>query len=184
MAATGLVGKRYGRLVVTRRLGPIRKGCTAVYWECRCDCGESHRVITNKLLHGNTRSCGCLRDERRFTRLGEGWVSYPLNRTRQNARTRGLEFSLTWEECKILFSHNCHYCGCRPNQRVPKGQNSRVQEALFHGIDRVDSSLGYVPGNVVTCCKHCNTAKGSMSTEQFMAWVRRIYNHLHSSQKG
>lgn len=38
-----------------------RKG--SVYWQCICDCGKEAKVTENGLVHGNNRSCGCLKRE-------------------------------------------------------------------------------------------------------------------------
>ena len=59
---TDLTGKRFGRLVAqfpTERRD--RKG--SVYWHCICDCGREAEVTENGLVHGNNRSCGCLKRE-------------------------------------------------------------------------------------------------------------------------
>lgn len=51
-----IVGKRYGRLVVTKELG---NG----YVVCHCDCGNDKRVRKWLLVQGGIHSCGCLRRE-------------------------------------------------------------------------------------------------------------------------
>ncbi|HJB92023.1 MAG TPA: hypothetical protein H9763_11245 [Candidatus Eisenbergiella merdigallinarum] len=59
---TDLTGRRFGRLVAqypTARRD--RKG--SVYWHCTCDCGKEAEVTENGLVHGNNRSCGCLKRE-------------------------------------------------------------------------------------------------------------------------
>jgi len=38
----------------------------------------------------------------------------------------------------------------------------------------VDSSLGYVLGNVVPCCSTCNFAKRDMAYQEFLAWLDRL----------
>ena len=42
-----------------------------VYWDCLCDCGNSHTVYDYSLKSGNVRSCGCLRRES-MARVGRG----------------------------------------------------------------------------------------------------------------
>jgi 5-methylcytosine-specific restriction endonuclease McrA len=42
-------------------------------------------------------------------------------------------------------------------------------------MDRVDSDRGYSITNVVACCWDCNRAKGSLTTEEFLAWVARVH---------
>lgn len=40
--------------------------------------------------------------------------------------------------------------------------------------DRVDSTIGYVPGNVVLCCLWFNKLKSSMSTDQMIVCLQRL----------
>lgn len=57
-----ITGKRYGRLVAeypTEKRD--RKG--SIFWHCRCDCGRETDVTEDGLVHGNYRSCGCLKSE-------------------------------------------------------------------------------------------------------------------------
>ena len=58
--AMDLTGKRYNRLTVIRRSDkPPQNG--AVFWECKCDCGNIKEVTTSNLINGLVKSCGCLR---------------------------------------------------------------------------------------------------------------------------
>ena len=70
------VGHTYGRLFVVRRHPDPRR----VYWECRCDCGNTTVVAANKLAKGHTQSCGCLRIEAQSAaNLIHGHSCYPNN---------------------------------------------------------------------------------------------------------
>jgi hypothetical protein len=51
-----LSGQRFGRLVVIERCGTRN---THPEWLCKCDCGKQHKVTTNQLKRGTTKSCGC-----------------------------------------------------------------------------------------------------------------------------
>lgn len=55
-----LTGKRFGKLVVTRRAANALGG--APQWLCECDCGDVCVVRGAHLRYGKTRSCGCLLD--------------------------------------------------------------------------------------------------------------------------
>lgn len=71
------------------------------------------------------------------------------------AKTRKLNWSLSFEDYYSLISQPCHYCG------------DHLPETGF-GIDRRDSNGDYVLSNVVACCVECNLAKGSLfSYEEF-----------------
>lgn len=55
-----LTGRRFGKLTVLS-LHSTRH--SESYWLCLCDCGHKKTIRGNSLLHGHTRSCGCLRKE-------------------------------------------------------------------------------------------------------------------------
>ena len=59
-----MIGKRFGRLVVTK-LSPNTSGKRKrLMYYCDCDCGKKNvEIIGEKLRSGHTRSCGCLRSE-------------------------------------------------------------------------------------------------------------------------
>jgi hypothetical protein len=59
-----------------------------------------------------------------------------------------------------LLSLPCAYCG----------------EVQATGLDRIDSSIGYLMDNVVPACSTCNKMKNDMTLTEFKAWTRRIYN--------
>lgn len=58
-----LSGKTFGRLYVRRYLGNMT-------WECECSCDKHSiiKVLTCNLVSGGTKSCGCLKNESRYTK--------------------------------------------------------------------------------------------------------------------
>ena len=66
-----LTGKRFGRLVVVRRVSDHIKpnGKKLVMWECKCDCGNVKEILGSNLTRGLTKSCGCLGYENRINAL-------------------------------------------------------------------------------------------------------------------
>lgn len=59
---TDISGMKIGRLTAlyaTER----RDAKGSVFWHCRCDCGNELDVTEDGLVHGNYRSCGCLKQE-------------------------------------------------------------------------------------------------------------------------
>ena len=63
------------------------------------------------------------------------------------------------------------------DRNCESNKKSKISDTVLkiNGIDRVDSGKGYVINNVVPCCKYCNIAKGEMSREDFLKWVKRVY---------
>lgn len=58
--AEDLSGKRFGYLTVLYRV-ENKNGRTR--WMCQCDCGNELDVTESGLMHGNYKSCGCLKRE-------------------------------------------------------------------------------------------------------------------------
>lgn len=59
MKKNDLSGQRFGKLVAVKSIYDREKKVT--FWECKCDCGNTCLVRANMLVHGRTKSCGCLR---------------------------------------------------------------------------------------------------------------------------
>ena len=59
-SAKELTGKRFGRLTVLERVGSLDGHAL---WHCRCDCGKEVDVTSLQLIHGYSKSCGCLKRE-------------------------------------------------------------------------------------------------------------------------
>jgi hypothetical protein len=57
-----LVGKRFGRLRVIEQVEG-RDSHRRVQWLCACSCGNQTVLTRSQLRTGNTKSCGCLRQE-------------------------------------------------------------------------------------------------------------------------
>src|SRR6267142_2613454 len=55
-----LIGKRFGRLLVTGRGVRYTGSKPQVYWICVCDCGTVSYPLTGSLVWARTKSCGCL----------------------------------------------------------------------------------------------------------------------------
>jgi len=80
------------------------------------------------------------------------------------ASRRGLECLLSLDEYKAVIANPCYYCG---GDLPPTGS----------GTDRVDSSIGYIVGNVRACCMVCNRSKSDSTENEFKDWIIRTYIH-------
>lgn len=60
--AKDITGQRFGRLVAIEPTDERRHN--NVVWKCKCDCENMVLVSGEKLIRGNTQSCGCLKRER------------------------------------------------------------------------------------------------------------------------
>lgn len=56
-----ITNKKFGKLTAIRPIGSASYG--GVLWECRCDCGNIHKVEYSNLVNGKVQSCGCLKSK-------------------------------------------------------------------------------------------------------------------------
>lgn len=168
-------GNKYGMLTAVRPVG--RTAGHDIIWLFQCDCGNTverpaSRVASIAKTHRS--SCGCYNPGKHIRVNPEGVVArrVAISHYRIRARKKGREFLLTDREIDDLFSGNCYYCGASPtNTTTAKGS---LGSFTYNGIDRLNSSLGYITGNVVSCCPVCNRAKSDMLYEEFVSWARRV----------
>lgn len=50
-------------------------------------------------------------------------------------------------------------------------------------VDRIDSSLGYIKGNIVITTSRINEMKNNMSSKEFYNIIKLIYNNIDKGLK-
>ncbi len=105
--------------------------------------------------------------ECRQNRVEERYLRYK-NRTKNSK----IDFKLTLDEFYTLTSMPCIYCG--EYDKIFMGKK-------YTGIDRIDSSKGYILNNCVPCCFICNRMKLNGAYEEFINRAGRIYNNFKES---
>ena len=180
-----MVGKKFGRLTVESSAPSRHK---RAYWNCRCECGEACVAMGKYLRQGKKQSCGCLRREynqlkaaamSRTNTLPPGEAAFNLlfASYRCAAENRSLVFGIDKPYFRELTQRECFYCGKEPKQ-VCKPELSGGY--TYNGIDRRNNAIGYVVGNVVSCCKLCNWMKNQFEETIFLDHVKRISKYQES----
>ena len=182
-------GDKYGRLTVISHSGKDHRG--KHLWLCLCECGNEKVVVSDNLSSGKSNSCGCLRAEvlsRKGNQYGiyedreEALLKVQYSHLRRRDKNKGFSDTMSFDVFSFLSKQPCKYCGLEYSKEIEDRLNeSKKQKRLSdhvlkcNGIDRVDSSKGYTIENSVTCCKHCNTAKNTMTESDFFKWIKRVY---------
>jgi hypothetical protein len=165
--AIDISGKKFGELTAMRPV-PKNKG-RGVKWLCKCECGNETIANGGHLRAGKRVSCGCRSQARIFeTGINRIYANY-----KRKAKLRGLSFTISREEFGNLVVKNCHYCNREPSNVLKRLKTKKLQ-IEYNGIDRFDPSIGYEPGNLVSCCYYCNHAKLDLTYEQFRTHIARI----------
>ncbi len=150
----------------------------------KCVCGEQRKYTYYYLKSGLTNKCSnCRADSMAIRNIArtkyskeEAALRSVLKAYQTTAIRRNHVFELTDEQFLSMVKLGCHYCG------IDSSRGNIKSGIRYNGIDRVDSSKGYLTNNVVTCCKWCNISKSSRMSTDFYEWVQRTYKFL--KQKG
>lgn len=90
------------------------------------------------------------------------------------------EPELTFEKFYYLSKLSCWYCGDTGTNFITYTEpNSAAQIYYYNGLDRKDQSKPHTLDNIYPCCRECNKTKTTMSSEEFINWAAKIYNHLN-----
>ena len=172
-----LTGQVFGYLTALQRAGSNNH--RQAKWMFQCRCGKQVCYKARDVVRGSSTSCGCKRKAPRLSRrLDEGKAASNslYRRYAYDANKRQIFWDLPLDVFLKITSDSCYYCGALPFQIV-KGKSWNGQYT-YNGVDRQDSSLGYVKENVVACCATCNYAKASMTFKLFKEWIARVHKHL------
>ena len=160
-------------------------GCSA-WWLVKCDCGLEKVMRAENVTNPKNKSCGCyrnLRGQKHNAYHGTGGIGKSfLSHTQTRARVKGIKISkdLTTKYLWELYQKQHGLCALTGQQLVlPIDYRAKWQLTTNLSLDRIDSSQGYIPGNVQWVTKDTNFMKQSLSQDQFI----RICNLVVAYQK-
>lgn len=142
----GLIGKRFGRLVVKEPT--TKRSWRYIIYKCRCDCGNYVEVASRHLTSSKSKSCGCYHLDRvskhghtkshTSTRSYESWGSMKQRCLNPNAQNyylyggRGISICDEWLDKDHGFENFLADMGERPDGT---------------SIDRINPDGNYEPSN-------------------------------------
>lgn len=181
-----LSGRKFGKLTVIKRYA--KRGNTGqILWECVCSCGKEHTTSGECLRSGKSKSCGCNRftpPNKETNRVLAIWKQLYKSTIIKRSKKFGYETDIDFDLFRTISSRKCFYCGIEPTNFATDRFNTKTNGrktsdtvVRYNGLDRLDSSLGYLKNNVVPCCKYCNTAKNIMLPMEFMQFIKRVYEY-------
>lgn len=168
-------GEIFGRLTVielSKKSKPKK-----IYWKCLCQCGNIIDVLSNSLISGNTKSCGCLRSElvsnkystHKKSTSSEYYTYYSMisrcynknNNVYQYYGGRGIKVCDRWLKS---FENFYKDMGDKPS---PK-----------HSIDRINNNGDYEPNN----CKWATQSEQTINSRHVLG--QSGYRYIHNIGKG
>lgn len=174
-----MIGYVSGRLIVIAKAKTRGK---RAYWLCQCECGKQCEVMGKLLRNKMTQSCGCIQKERARTmgvKLAPGEASFNQVYAgyKREAELRNLAFEMSKERFREISKKDCFYCGAPPSNVHGYFRKYSTGSYVYNGVDRKDSFVGYVEGNIVPCCAVHNFMKKRMSAEDFIFYCKAVADY-------
>ena len=177
---TRYLGRRYGKLVVESFAGeqePIRKSYRQTLWLCKCDCGQKKIVSSCQLdpsPHRGIKSCGCYSPKSRGMNhpSWKGYKELPQNiwgNFKRNAAYRNLDFNISIQYGYELFIKQNKKCALSGLSIDFYGEGQSKAS-----LDRIDSTKGYIKGNVQWLSATVNNMKWQLSQKEFLEICKKI----------
>lgn len=93
-----------------------------------------------------------------------------FNRAKQKAKWRNLEWLISFSEFSEMCDSPCYYCNNLIGKMVTQGS----------GLDRINNDVGYIVGNVVSCCGNCNLIRNDILSHEEMIAVAKLICQLRN----
>jgi len=178
--AKNLTSKTFGKLIViepTKKPKKSKSNQRSIWWRCKCECGKIAIVRSAELILGHTKSCGCLKkcpywESKKYRGCGKLAQSHFSHIKYSATVSRDFEFNVDIKYCWKLFEKQngkCFYTG------LPIELGARnTKGGITASLDRLDSTKGYIKGNLVWCRKDINIMKMDKSHKDFIELCKII----------
>lgn len=136
-------------------------------------CGEDNPDMFYQHLHSTCKKCVAQRNK---SSLSTDMARKLLNNSRKSYSTRQniIGYNLTKEYIQELLErqeYKCYYTG------VPLKIGNKLTNPT---IDRIDSSKGYIIGNIVICTEIANIMKNDLSISEMKHQIELWYNNINN----
>ena len=182
MKKLNVINQEFGLLKIIEEHSKTRNG--HIRYVCECKCGNKCNVLLTHLRQNKTLSCGCITKDK-IGKYHPQWNGYneisgnfwsTLKRNEKGTRGRKkLEFTITIEYIWDLYvkqNRKCVLTGL--DITFPKHGKDKNWTA---SLDRIDSSKGYIIGNVQWVNKDINIMKNKFNEEYFIKMCKLVSNN-------
>ena len=175
-----MVGNIYGDYTIIDDQTKRRKS-GAILFHVQCKCGKEQWCSKQELETGKRNRCDSCGKVKRFGARVDNILINFFHNYKRNALSRNMEFNITIEYVADLYKKQEGRCAI-------SGMDIDIQGTPWKGqtgsLDRIDSSKGYVEGNVQWVHKIVNEMKWDLEEEEFFSIVKLIYKHKQLNSYG
>lgn len=175
-----LTGRIFNKWTVIKRAANDKWNMTK--YLCRCECGTEKEIYAKHLNSGDSNGCHkCSIEKGEKHRQWNGcgdisgswWATHigACDRQRRNGNITPVK--ITKEYAWDLFQKQNKKCSLSGLELIISNDNKLNTASL----DRIDSSKGYVEGNIQWVHKHINIMKNIYTQEYFIEMCKNVSNN-------
>lgn len=180
--------RKIGRLEVAEgtkinRWTLIKKINDNYKWICRCDCGKEYIRNVNQIVSNRSKSCGCKRyncienKEKLLFPVSTFEEFEPVyTKLKCRARFSGRKFTVSAKYLWDLYLKQNKKCSLT-GQLINIYRTNVTKKLNKASLDRIDSSLDYIEGNVQWVEVRINKMKSNMTEFEFIDRCRLVYEN-------
>ena len=166
-----LIGLKSGMLTVIEYLGVRKYGSahSERRWKCLCDCGKYTSLATAVLTKSKIKSCGCLLSLK--GNQNKSWTGYKeisgsfWQQIKNSGKRRSLQFNISIKYIWNIYIKQNRKCKLSGRDIILYKNAS---------LDRIDSSKGYIKGNIQWVDKDINRIKTNLKEDHFIELCKDV----------
>lgn len=113
------------------------------------------------------------RDDARKGTL-EGKLISLITTSRYRCKLSGHEHSIDVAYIRNIYEEQQGLCAITGMKMIIRGSNCAADSPYSISLDRIDSTKGYIPGNVWLVCTGVNLMKARLTMDQFVEFCRKV----------
>jgi len=165
------LNEKFGLLTIIAE-NPIKMNDGKYKWECQCACGEKFFRCGSALSKGKAKGClNCVKKSKKHL-LSRIW-----HLLTHGAKIRNLNVEVTIDDLLILLEKQNYKCALTGMDIIVVNEQRDgvvLNSQTTASVDRIDSSKGYILGNVQWVHKDVNIMKMHFVQNYFIDMCRKI----------
>lgn len=185
--AKDLTKVSFPNITVLERVDEIKpNGKIRTKWRCKCTCGQSFERRHDYIVSNPNCSCGCLhptkgiKKNRQYGNKSKNWRGYQEIRSghfsliKNRAKKSNIDFNITIEYIWDLYEKQNRSCALTGRPISFKQSRRTTEEETTASLDRINSNLGYIEGNIQWVHKDVNLMKNHFNQDYFIKTCQEI----------
>jgi hypothetical protein len=176
-----MIGQKIGKLTVIKLVK--KQNNSRAYWLCKCDCGNETVVCGKDLRNGNTKSCGCLnqdkiieynKKQRKLNNYEELEDCYICHTDNGDFYFDKSDYSYINNIHRCWYIHKTGYVLVKLNGVEVRLQNYLMHPPEGHMVDHIDGNPLNNRRSNLRICKEIDNAKNKKTPTNNTSGVKGV----------